>query len=112
MPTKPKAAAKPKIMTGAEIALEVLLEEGVDIVFGIPGGVLIPLYDELYRYVEAGKLRNILTRHEQGAAHMADGYARSTGKVGVCIATSSPASPRRIWTRSRWSPSPARSAPR
>ena len=90
MPTKPKAAAKPKIMTGAEIALEVLLEEGVDIVFGIPGGVLIPLYDELYRYVEAGKLRNILTRHEQGAAHMADGYARSTGKVGVCIATSGP----------------------
>ena len=89
-PPRPKAPPKPRTMTGSEIVLQVLQEEGVEIAFGIPGGQVIPLYDELYRAVEAGKIRNILTRHEQGAAHMADGYARATGKVGVCIATSGP----------------------
>jgi len=73
-------------MTGAQALLEGLQREGVDIVFGYPGGVLLPLYDALYDT----SLRHILVRHEQGAAHAADGYARSTGKVGVCIGTSGP----------------------
>ena len=71
---------------GSEIIIEVLLEEGVDVLFGFPGGQVIPLYDALYDC----PIRHILTRHEQGAAHAADGYARVTGKVGVCIATSGP----------------------
>jgi len=75
-----------KKMTGAQAVLESLKREGVDIVFGLPGGVLLPLYDAIYQ----SDLRHILVRHEQGAAHMADGYARATGKVGVCIATSGP----------------------
>ncbi|HEY3398703.1 MAG TPA: biosynthetic-type acetolactate synthase large subunit [Armatimonadota bacterium] len=90
MATRRKTTGKSTKMTGSEIICRVLEEEGVDILFGIPGGQVIPLYDEFYRAVEAGKLRNILTRHEQGAAHMADGYARATGKVGVCVATSGP----------------------
>ncbi len=72
--------------TGAEIIVECLEREGVSIVFGIPGGCNLPFFDKLYD----SKIRVILTRHEQGASHMADGYARSTGKVGVCIATSGP----------------------
>ena len=68
--------------------LECLLEQEVDTVFGYPGGTILNIYDELYRY--QGKIRHILTAHEQGAAHAADGYARSTGKVGVCFATSGP----------------------
>lgn len=75
-------------ITGAKILLECLLEQGVDTVFGYPGGTIINVYDELYRY--EGKIRHILTSHEQGASHAADGYARSTGKVGVCFATSGP----------------------
>jgi acetolactate synthase-1/2/3 large subunit len=71
---------------GSEIIVEVLQEEGVDVLFGFPGGSVIPLYDALYDC----PIRHILTRHEQGAAHAADGYARATGKVGVCIATSGP----------------------
>jgi acetolactate synthase-1/2/3 large subunit len=73
-------------MTGAQAVLECLKREGVDVVFGLPGGVLLPLYDAIYQ----SDIRHILVRHEQGAAHMADGYARATGKVGVCIATSGP----------------------
>ncbi|MCX7910525.1 MAG: thiamine pyrophosphate-binding protein, partial [Endomicrobia bacterium] len=73
--------------TGAEIFLEVLEREGVEIIFGIPGGAVLPIFDRLY---DSKKIRFILTRHEQAAAHMADGYARATGKVGVCIATSGP----------------------
>ncbi len=73
-------------MTGAQAVLECLKREGVDVVFGLPGGVLLPLYDAIYH----SNIRHILVRHEQGAAHMADGYARATGKVGVCIATSGP----------------------
>jgi len=76
----------PRKMTGAEAVLESLKREGVDVVFGLPGGVLLPLYDAIYH----SEIRHILVRHEQGAAHMADGYARATGKVGVCIATSGP----------------------
>ncbi len=75
-------------ITGADIIVECLIEEGVDTVFGYPGGQVIPLYDALYR--NKGRIRHILTAHEQGASHAADGYARSTGRPGVCIATSGP----------------------
>lgn len=76
-----------KKRTGAEIVVEALLKEGVDTIFGYPGGAVIPIYDVLYRTKD---IRHILTRHEQAAAHAADGYARATGKVGVCMATSGP----------------------
>ncbi|MEK7281454.1 MAG: biosynthetic-type acetolactate synthase large subunit [Chloroflexota bacterium] len=74
-------------LTGAQILCEALLKEGVEVIFGLPGGSVLPLYDTLLRYP---RLRHILVRHEQGAAHAADGYARATGKVGVCLATSGP----------------------
>ncbi len=74
-------------MTGAQILCESLVKEGVEVIFGLPGGVLIPLYDTLPQYPQ---LRHVLVRHEQGAAHAADGYARVSGKVGVCLATSGP----------------------
>ncbi|MFQ5996838.1 MAG: biosynthetic-type acetolactate synthase large subunit [Dehalococcoidales bacterium] len=74
-------------MTGAQILCESLIKEGVEVIFGLPGGAVIPLYDTLPQYPQ---LRHILVRHEQGAAHAADGYARATGKVGVCFATSGP----------------------
>ncbi|MCX5993412.1 MAG: biosynthetic-type acetolactate synthase large subunit [Chloroflexi bacterium] len=73
--------------TGAEILCECLIKEGVEVIFGFPGGVLLPLYDTIPRYP---RLRHILVRHEQGAAHAADAYARVTGKLGVCLATSGP----------------------
>lgn len=73
--------------TGAEILCECLIKEGVEVIFGYPGGALLPLYDTLPKYPE---LRHILVRHEQGAAHAADAYARVTGKLGVCLATSGP----------------------
>ncbi|HPK63692.1 MAG TPA: biosynthetic-type acetolactate synthase large subunit [Sphaerochaeta sp.] len=75
-------------LRGAEIILECLLEQGVDTVFGFPGGAVLPLYDALYSYRD--RINHILTSHEQGAAHAADGYSRSTGKVGVVFATSGP----------------------
>lgn len=74
-------------LTGAQILCESLIKEGVEVIFGFPGGKVIPLYDTLLQYPE---LRHILVRHEQGAAHAADGYARATGRVGVCLATSGP----------------------
>lgn len=74
-------------MNGAQIVCESLIREGVEVIFGFPGGAVLPLYDTLYRYPQ---LRHVLVRHEQGAAHAADGYARATGKVGVCLATSGP----------------------
>lgn len=77
-------------LTGAKIIMECLLEQGVDTIFGYPGGQIMPLYDALYDYTQDGRIRHILTAHEQGATHAADGYARSTGKVGVCFATSGP----------------------
>ena len=75
-------------LTGAEIICECLIEQGVDTVFGYPGGAALNTYDALYKYSD--KIKHILTAHEQGAAHAADGYARATGKVGVCITTSGP----------------------
>jgi len=75
-------------ISGAEVIVECLIEEGVDRVFGYPGGQVIPLYDALY--MAKDRIKHTLTAHEQGASHAADGYARSTGKVGVCIATSGP----------------------
>ncbi|HZH92609.1 MAG TPA: thiamine pyrophosphate-binding protein, partial [Tissierellaceae bacterium] len=75
-------------LTGADVVMECLLREGVDTIFGYPGGAVIPLYDSLTRYRES--FRHILTSHEQGASHGADGYARSSGKTGVCFATSGP----------------------
>jgi len=74
-------------MTGAQIVCESMLKEGVEVIFGLPGGVVIPLYDTLPQYPQ---LHHVLVRHEQGAAHAADGYARASGKVGVCFATSGP----------------------
>ena len=78
------------LKTGAEIVIECLLEQGVEVVFGYPGGTILNVYDALYKY--EGKIKHILTSHEQGASHAADGYARSKGKVGVCFATSGPGS--------------------
>ncbi|GAB1483683.1 biosynthetic-type acetolactate synthase large subunit [Treponema sp.] len=75
-------------VTGANILIESLIEQGVDTVFGYPGGTVLFIYDELFKHKD--RIRHILTSHEQHAAHAADGYARSTGKVGVCIATSGP----------------------
>jgi acetolactate synthase-1/2/3 large subunit len=75
-------------LTGSEIVIECLKEQGVDTVFGYPGGTILNVYDALYKH--AGEITHILTSHEQGAAHAADGYARATGKVGVCMATSGP----------------------
>ena len=75
-------------LTGSEIVIECLKEQGVDTVFGYPGGTILNVYDALYKHSD--EIRHILTSHEQGAAHAADGYARATGKVGVCMATSGP----------------------
>ena len=77
-------------MTGAQIVIECLKEQGVDTVFGYPGGTILNVYDELYKHSD--EITHILTSHEQGASHAADGYARATGKVGVCFATSGPGS--------------------
>jgi len=76
------------VLTGSEIILECLLREGVDVMFGYPGGAILPTYDAMTKYED--RIHHVLVRHEQGAAHMADGYARATGKVGVAIATSGP----------------------
>ncbi len=82
----PELHASGTTLTGAEILWEVLVREGVDTVFGYPGGAIMPAYDAMARY----PIHHVLTRHEQGASHMADGYARASGGVGVCIATSGP----------------------
>jgi len=78
------------LMKGSQIVMECLLEQGVDVVFGYPGGTILNIYDEFELHGYSEKIRHILTSHEQGASHAADGYARSTGKVGVCFATSGP----------------------
>ena len=75
-------------LNGSQILLETLLEQGTDTIFGYPGGAALNIYDELYKYSD--RIRHVLTAHEQGASHAADGYARATGKVGVCLATSGP----------------------
>ena len=74
------------VKNGSDILVEALVEQGVDTIFGYPGGAVLNIYDALYK--NSDRIRHILTAHEQGAAHAADGYARSTGKVGVCLATS------------------------
>ena len=85
--TKPEAKTKTRRMTGAEIVIAALQEQGVDVLFGYPGGAVLPIYDELY---SAQNMRHILVRHEQGAGHAAEGYARSTGRPGVALVTSGP----------------------
>ncbi|MBR3164630.1 MAG: thiamine pyrophosphate-binding protein, partial [Lachnospiraceae bacterium] len=75
-------------LNGSQIVMECLLEQGVDTVFGYPGGSILNVYDALYHYRD--RIHHVRTSHEQGAAHAADGYARTTGKVGVCFATSGP----------------------
>src|SRR5258708_39595474 len=93
-PSKPKAAAPAKSapvvreLSGSAAVLEAFLEEGVDTIFGYPGGAIMPVYDALYDYRD--KLRHILVRHEQGAGHAAEGYARITGKPGEAVVTSGP----------------------
>ena len=78
-------------LCGSDIVVRTLVEQGVDVVFGYPGGTVIDIYDSLYKYSD--QLRHVLVAHEQGAAHAADGYARATGRPGVCIATSGRRSP-------------------
>jgi acetolactate synthase-1/2/3 large subunit len=87
----PEAKA-PLMLTGAEIVVRALVEQGVDVIFGYPGGAVLPIYDALFQDNEAHgeRLRHILVRHEQGATHAAEGYARSTGKAGVVLVTSGP----------------------
>ena len=87
-PDTDTASSAPVRMTGAEAVVRTLIEEGVDTVFGYPGGAIMPIYDALYDV--QNDLRHILVRHEQGAAHAAQGYARASGRVGVCMATSGP----------------------
>ena len=76
------------VKNGSEILIDALVEQGVDTIFGYPGGAVLNIYDALYK--NSDRIHHILTAHEQGAAHAADGYARSTGRVGVCLATSGP----------------------
>src|SRR5690625_1646179 len=73
-------------MSGSEMFIEALVEEGVDVIFGYPGGAILPTYDEIYKR----GIKHILARHEQGAIHAAEGYARVSGKPGVCVVTSGP----------------------
>ncbi len=98
-------------MTGAQILVKSLEAEGVDCVFGLPGGAILPTFDALYD----SKIKFHLVRHEQGASHMADAYGRACGKPGVCIVTSGPAATntitglaRRIWIPRRWFALPVR----
>ena len=79
--------ATQKTMTGAGVIIRSLIDQGVEVVFGYPGGAVLPIYDEIFKQ---NKLRHVLVRHEQGAVHAAEGYARSTGKVGVVLVTSGP----------------------
>ena len=79
-------------MTGAAMVVKALKDQGVDVVFGYPGGAVLPIYDEIF---QQNDIKHILVRHEQGAIHMAEGYARSTGKVGVALVTSGPGRPTR-----------------
>ena len=90
-------------LNGSQILCEALIEQGVDTIFGYPGGAVLNIYDALYHYSD--RIRHVLTAHEQGASHAADGYARATGKTGVVLATSGPGA----WIRCRWLPLPATS---
>jgi acetolactate synthase-1/2/3 large subunit len=84
---QPAPEAQPRVLSGSRIICESLIREGVEVIFGYPGGAVIPLYDALPLYPQ---LHHVLVRHEQMGGHMADGYARATGRVGVCLATSGP----------------------
>ncbi|WP_340063000.1 biosynthetic-type acetolactate synthase large subunit [Ascidiimonas aurantiaca] len=84
----PQKSTKTLKISGAEAVIRCLLEEGIDLIYGYPGGAIMPIYDELYKFQD--RLHHVLTRHEQGATHAAQGYARATGKVGVAMATSGP----------------------
>ncbi len=86
--TKPaNGLLKKREMTGAEMVIQAMIEQGVEHIFGYPGGAVLPIYDEIFKQ---NKMKHVLVRHEQGAAHAAEGYARSSGKVGVCLVTSGP----------------------
>lgn len=87
--------------TGADAVLRSLVEEDVDLIFGYPGGAIMPVYDALYHYQD--RVRHVMTRHEQGAIHAAQGYARATGKVGVVLATSGPGATNLITGIAEWS---------
>ena len=86
--TQPLADSAKRTMTGAEAVVRCLIEERVDLMFGYPGGAIMPVYDELFKH--ADEIEHVLVRHEQGATHAAQGFARATGKTGVAIATSGP----------------------
>src|SRR5690606_37776064 len=87
--SKPQESTAPKTqLSGSQAVLEALIQEGVDTIFGYPGGAIMPIYDALYDYND--KLNHILVRHEQGGIHAAQGYARTSGRVGVAFATSGP----------------------
>ena len=90
IPKSSQSTQTPQRRTGAFALMDSLRRHGVKHIFGYPGGAILPIYDELYRAEERGEVQHILVRHEQAAAHAADGYARATGKVGVCFATSGP----------------------
>jgi acetolactate synthase-1/2/3 large subunit len=110
-------AGKEMEMTGAEMVLQALKDNGVEHIFGYPGGAVLPIYDELH---QQDAIEHILVRHEQGAGHMAEGYARSTGKPGVVLVTSGPGATNVVTAltgrpdgfASRWSASPGRFRPR
>ncbi len=86
-----------KQLTGSQAVLEACIAEGVDTIFGYPGGAIMPIYDALYDYKE--KLQHVLVRHEQGGIHAGQGYARTSGKVGVVFATSGPGVKISLWKR-------------
>src|SRR5215217_8251643 len=86
---EPQASvAKPELINGSHALIRSLIEEGVETIFGYPGGAIMPVYDAIYDYQD--QVNHILVRHEQGAAHAAEGFARVTGQVGVCMVTSGP----------------------
>ena len=80
--------SEPKFLTGGQALMECFVAENVNTIFGYPGGAIMPIYDALYDYTD--RINHVLVRHEQGASHAAEGYARTSGKVGVCMATSGP----------------------
>lgn len=86
----PNSPVHPQRTSGGFALIDSLIRHGVEHIFGYPGGAILPIYDDLYKIEAAGTIKHILVRHEQGASHAADGYARATGKVGVCFGTSGP----------------------
>ncbi|MEM7594158.1 MAG: thiamine pyrophosphate-binding protein, partial [Cyanobacteria bacterium P01_A01_bin.83] len=86
IPQSSQSTQAPQRQTGAYALMDSLRRHGVKHIFGYPGGAILPIYDELYRSEARGEVQHILVRHEQAASHAADGYARATGKVGVCFA--------------------------